>query len=240
VAAGRWGLRIINIANPASPTEVGFYDSPGIAKGVALNGNWLYLADGTTGGLKIIDVTNPANPVVHGTFDSPGEALKCQVIGTTLYLADGSAGLRVLNVANPDNPTEVGYLDPPGTVNGTFAPRPTLVYLAAGDNGLIIASYVTSIADEGSLKTFNYGLSPVNPNPFTRRAVLHFQVPGTEAVSLRLFDTQGRLIRDLVKGRLDPGAYTYSLDAQDLASGVYFVRLEAGTYQKQQKVTIIR
>ena len=39
------GLRVINVANPANPVEVGFYDTPGYAEGVAIAGSTAYVAD---------------------------------------------------------------------------------------------------------------------------------------------------------------------------------------------------
>ena len=61
VAGGDGGLRIIDISNPAAPTEAGFYDTPGDARGVAVAGNYAYVADGK-GGLRMIDISNPAAP----------------------------------------------------------------------------------------------------------------------------------------------------------------------------------
>ena len=58
VADGWSGFRIINISNPASPTEVGYHDTPGYANGVYVSGNYAYVANmsGTSGtpGLSII------------------------------------------------------------------------------------------------------------------------------------------------------------------------------------------
>jgi hypothetical protein len=61
VAAGDGGLRVIDISDPASPREVGYYDTPGWAQEVALGGDPspgsggvdVYLADGV-GGLLIL------------------------------------------------------------------------------------------------------------------------------------------------------------------------------------------
>jgi hypothetical protein len=45
---GGWdaGLRVIDVSNPSSPREVGFYDTPGNARGVAVSGSYAYVADG--------------------------------------------------------------------------------------------------------------------------------------------------------------------------------------------------
>jgi hypothetical protein len=40
------GLRVIDVSNPSSPREVGFYDTPGWASGVAVSGTYAYVADG--------------------------------------------------------------------------------------------------------------------------------------------------------------------------------------------------
>jgi hypothetical protein len=46
-------LRILDISDPATPDEVGFYDTPGDAQGVATAGDLAYVAD-TNGGLFIL------------------------------------------------------------------------------------------------------------------------------------------------------------------------------------------
>ncbi|PIZ12455.1 MAG: hypothetical protein COY53_09925, partial [Elusimicrobia bacterium CG_4_10_14_0_8_um_filter_37_32] len=51
-------LRVINISNPASPSEVGSYDTPYSAQGVYVSGNYAYVADGDSG-LIILKCTLP-------------------------------------------------------------------------------------------------------------------------------------------------------------------------------------
>ena len=71
VADGYSGLRIINVTNPAAPSDAGFYDTPDTANGVAVAGSYAYVADGSSG-LRIINVTNPAVPFETGFYDSRG------------------------------------------------------------------------------------------------------------------------------------------------------------------------
>jgi len=51
---------VIDVSNPASPQGVGGYDT-GEAYGVAVSGNYAYVADDGAG-LQVIDVSNPASP----------------------------------------------------------------------------------------------------------------------------------------------------------------------------------
>ena len=52
---------VIDVSNLASPQRVGGYDTSGHAYGVAVSGNFAYVAD-ENAGLQVIDVNNPASP----------------------------------------------------------------------------------------------------------------------------------------------------------------------------------
>ena len=58
VADSGSGLRIINVADPKNPTEVGFYDTPGYAYAVVVTDNYAYVAD-WIGGLVILRLRLP-------------------------------------------------------------------------------------------------------------------------------------------------------------------------------------
>jgi hypothetical protein len=53
------GLAILAVSNPANPRPAGGYDTSGDAYGVAVLGNYAYVADGGAG-LQVIDVSNTA------------------------------------------------------------------------------------------------------------------------------------------------------------------------------------
>jgi hypothetical protein len=67
----------------------------------------------------------------------------------------------------------------------------------------------------------------VAPNPFNPTARVAFTLPRAGAVRLDLFDARGRRIRPLVDGSLPAGHHAVDLEADGLASGVYFLRLQA-------------
>ena len=98
------GLRIINIANPATPFEVGFYDTWGAAHSVAVAGNYAYVgADDRDGGsLYIINVSNPAVPTQAGFYDTPGGAFYVALAGDYAYVADAQGGLLILRYTGGD------------------------------------------------------------------------------------------------------------------------------------------
>jgi len=117
VADDEGGLRIINVSDPAAPSEAGFYDTPGDARGVAVAGNYAYIADHYKG-LRIINVTDPAAPSEAGFYDTSWYAKGVAVAGNYAYVAAVGAGLRIINISDPAAPSEVGFYYTPGEALG--------------------------------------------------------------------------------------------------------------------------
>ena len=78
------------------------------------------------------------------------------------------------------------------------------------------------------------------PNPIHQKGTLSFALPETQEVRLVVYDVLGRQVRTLVRGRKTAGRHTVQLDTGQLASGIYFGRLEAGGQRLTQKITIVR
>ena len=79
------------------------------------------------------------------------------------------------------------------------------------------------------------------PNPARTRATVRFAVPKdlpTDAVTIRLYDVLGRQVRT-VAGDTDAGRHERQLDLSNLSSGVYFLRLRAGSTGKTRRLTVV-
>jgi len=113
--------------------EMGFYDTPGYAYGVAISGKHAYVADYDKG-LRVIDISDPAHPYEVGFYDTPGQAWGVAVSGSYAYVADGNWGLRVIDVSDPAHPTDVGFTYTPSVACGV-AVSGTYAYVA-DENGL--------------------------------------------------------------------------------------------------------
>jgi len=85
-----------------------------------------------------------------------------------------------------------------------------------------------------------FTLSNPYPNPFNSTTRIVYNVPQSSHISLMLYDITGRVIATLVNDNLQAGVYTASLNADDLPSGLYFVRLEAGGQLITRKIMLIR
>ena len=77
------------------------------------------------------------------------------------------------------------------------------------------------------------------PNPFSVETVIRFRLPQEEAVTLRVFDLQGREVRRLLdRARLPAGEHEAPFRASGLKSGVYLYRIEAGTQKAVSKLVL--
>lgn len=97
------GLLVLNVSNPALPTRSGFLKTAGTARGVAVQGSYAYLADGSNE-LVVINVSNPASPSqagkVSGTIRNFADVF---VSGSSAYVAMNE-DVKRFNVSNPASP----------------------------------------------------------------------------------------------------------------------------------------
>ena len=90
-----------------------------------------------------------------------------------------------------------------------------------------------------------YRLSQNYPNPFNPTTTIKYQLPTkvkseTANVKLIIYDILGREIATLVNQKQNPGNYEITWDAGNLTSGVYFCRLQVGTFVETQKMLMIK
>ena len=85
-----------------------------------------------------------------------------------------------------------------------------------------------------------YTLSQNYPNPFNPTSNIKFTLPQTADVKLQVYNMAGQLVSTLVNSKLSAGEHTVQFNAQDLASGVYLYRIQAGSFIQTKKMTLIK
>jgi hypothetical protein len=78
------------------------------------------------------------------------------------------------------------------------------------------------------------------PNPFNPVTNIRFDLPNHSEVSLQVYNIEGKLIDNLVKGVFEAGIYNISYDAGSLPSGIYFYKLTAGNYTQTRKMVLVK
>jgi hypothetical protein len=85
-----------------------------------------------------------------------------------------------------------------------------------------------------------YSLTPPYPNPFNAQTTIEYASPNEAAVSLSVFDIQGRKVATLTEGTKPAGYHRLIWDAKGMPSGLYFVRLKAGEFEDTKKMTLLK
>jgi len=110
--------------------------------------------------------------------------------------------------------------------------------------------YLIKLKSEGSgiEEKTTYGLftlSPADPNPFTTKTTVRYELPRETDLSISVYNMLGQKVRDLYSGRQASGVYSVSWDGsgnsgEKSSSGIYFLRIEVGGEKASRKVMFVR
>jgi hypothetical protein len=170
-----------------------------------------------------------------------GESM-LEVVDGTAVLPDVPAGGTSQNTSDPLTffvtdtvPDTVATLWASISANGG-------AYIGSGRVDVHIDLSATGVSDA---RPSTFSLRPSYPNPFASRTSLELALPAPERVTARVYSPSGRLVRTLLDDRLPAGEHLLHWDGRDAhghtaASGVYFVRLDAGANTASRKVVLLR
>jgi hypothetical protein len=159
-------------------------------------------------------------------FDADGNLIDSVVFessGEWTPLPDGNG--PTLSLINPqfDNTLAVnwkasGFYGTPGKLNDIYTKTEEDEYISI-DNFFLYNNY---------------------PNPFNPVTIIPWQLPLGSEVVLKVFDILGREVAALVDDYKPAGKYETEFNAVDLPSGVYFYRMQAGSFTDTKKFILIR
>jgi hypothetical protein len=87
----------------------------------------------------------------------------------------------------------------------------------------------------------SFSLQQNYPNPFNPSTNIRFDMPKNDYVTLKVYDIIGREIRTLLKNEyVSAGVKEVVFDGSDVASGVYFYRIEAGDFKATKKMMLVK
>jgi hypothetical protein len=104
---------------------------------------------------------------------------------------------------------------------------------------------LTSVPGEEDLPA-RFALGQNHPNPFNPETRIDFALPVKAEVTLTVYDASGRRVTRLLERAALPAGFHNLVwrardgDGRDLASGVYFYRLEAGDFRAVRKMLMIK
>ncbi len=94
-------------------------------------------------------------------------------------------------------------------------------------------------SNENGLVT-DFKLEQNYPNPFNPSTKIKYSIPQAEFVALKIFDVLGNEITTLVNEEKSAGNYEVNLNAANLSSGIYFYKLQAGSFVETKKMILMK
>jgi hypothetical protein len=85
-----------------------------------------------------------------------------------------------------------------------------------------------------------YALHQNFPNPFNPVTKIQFGLPNDGNVRLSIYNTIGQEIKVLINQQLSAGKYSVDFDASGLTNGIYFYRLQAGSFSQTKKLILLK
>jgi photosystem II stability/assembly factor-like uncharacterized protein len=202
--------------------------------GVAISNPYGFLALSTDAGSTwaVLDTISNFNP--WAVRNAPGYAnffLAVGENGKSYYSNDSGYFWNTLSV-----PSQSLLLDAFLTQDSAWA---------VGYNGTILTlnllPIITEIEEEFlSLAPSDYILSQNYPNPLNPSTKIKYSIPQTSNVVIKIFDILGNEIESLVNAEKPAGTYGITWSAEGFPSGIYFYRLQAGSFVETKKMVLMK
>lgn len=253
---GDAGLQVLDVSAPAAPRLVGIAATPGPAQRVAVSGARAYVAGGA---LWVIDISKPAHPVIVNsiedsfTVDGPNcrerRDVYALVSASEERVAVAGGILNHIIVCEPaqECPAGVGCDWENGLLNvapaSAYEPPPPCSRLTTRTVGSTTSDAPARVSGVAIPSIF--ALRGNEPNPFNPETSIHYDVPRSSRVQIQIYDAQGSLVQTLLDETLPPGQHEVSWrgrsqDGNAVASGIYFVVMEAEGIHKVKKITLLK
>lgn len=207
----------------------------------------------------IYDVSSLTYPLFTREYLGPNSAIdhNLYIRGNYMFQGNYTAGMRIVDIKDPLNPVEVGFFDTyPANDSPVFeAVWNNYPFFASGSialnsigEGIFIVKAIAGVIRESELMVANeadvlpegYAVEQNFPNPFSDKTTLRFTLPKTEQVTITLYDTLGRTVRQVWNATQPQGANAVEISAEDLPNGVYFYEFRTPTARQMKSLLISR
>ena len=238
---GSWsdGLYIIDIVDKTNPSIHGrFFEE--MSYNVFAQGSYAYVSNNWH--LYILDITDKVIPDIVDRRNNVEIPHDIFVDDKNIYTAtDG--GLVIYDKE------DLSFVSshPIADISERVLITDGLTYLSSNSEGLNIFQYIDPNAVEDSDQNiFSFKLEQNYPNPFNPSTTIKYSIPNQsnneieQNVKLTVYDFLGREVAMLVNNKQKYGNYEVNFNSIDMASGIYFYRLEIGSSSISKKMLLLK
>jgi endo-1,4-beta-xylanase len=111
---------------------------------------------------------------------------------------------------------------------------------SSGNANITVSVGSSNTSEREQIIPEGYALEQNYPNPFNPTTTISFSLQSKSYVSLKIFDALGREVATLISKELNAGNHSLRWDASSISSGVYFYRLQVGSYSETKKLILLR
>ena len=168
------------------------------------------------------------------------EIISLAVSGTNVF--DGTWEHDILHSTDNGDHWSVVSAGLPDVAVPFLVASPTDLYAGTWENGVWrrpLSEMMTSVENTRTNVPMRFTLCQNYPNPFNPSTTITYELPKSTEVKLSVYDILGREVSVLVNERRNAGVHEVKLDAAGLASGVYFYRLQAGSFVDTKKFLLV-
>jgi hypothetical protein len=101
-------------------------------------------------------------------------------------------------------------------------------------------SFSVSVNQIGTEIPERHALHQNFPNPFNPVTKIRYEIAQKGNVTLRAYDITGREIAELVNGVYGPGVYEVNFEGGSLSSGIYYYRINTGSFTQTRKMILLK
>ena len=102
-----------------------------------------------------------------------------------------------------------------------------------------LSDMITGVNEQNNLPA-SFSLRQNYPNPFNPTTTINYSIPKSTYVTKKVYDILGREVTTLVNENKPVGNYSVQFDAGKLVSGVYFYRMDSGSFMQTKKIILIK
>jgi hypothetical protein len=229
---------IIDISDPANMLVIGGQTLVGRrVRGIFTIGNYTLISM-PGWGLLIYDVSNRNFPSWLATYRMGTWADGIYATSNHVYIANGNEGLQVFYIGDPTSPFLDGLYATPDRAYDVFV-YGEYAYVA-DSSALLVLRYTPSGINDNQSHPTTFFLAPNYPNPFNASTMIEYGLPESGPVQVEIFDILGRKIQTLVDETQSAGYHQLTWKADDVPSGTYFYRIQAGEKSQTKKCVLLK